>query len=143
MDEFEKRLKEDAASIKADVSTQLKARIESSVHATERARSEAESAPGNRGSRSLPWWVSGVTGLVAAVLVIALLNRNTTTEPIVPIEEQTAIVVPEYVRQFHTDFTLNAVNADFTGPLESELEKLKSDLEKARKNVEQDLKATF
>ena len=143
MDELEKRLKEDAASIKADVSMQLKARIKSSVHATERARSEVGTADDIRGSRSLPWWLSGVTGLVAAVLVIALLNRNTAVDPVAPVEEQTATVVPEYVRQFHTDFTLNVENADFTGPLESELEKLKSDLEKARNNVEQELRATF
>ena len=143
MDEFEQRLKEDAASIRAEVSPELKKRIASSVHATERHKKETDVANDSHDHRSLPWWLSGLTGLVAAVLIIALLNRNTQVDPVEPAEEQTAVVVPEFVKQLHTDFYLNVENADFTGPLENELEMLKSDLEKAKLNVEQDLKAAF
>ena len=143
MDEFEQRLKEDAASIRAEVSPELKKRIASSVHATERLGKEINVANDSHDHRSLPWWLSGLTGLVAAVLIIALLNRNTQVDPVEPAEEQTAVVVPEFVKQLHTDFYLNVENADFTGPLENELEMLKSDLEKAKLNVEQDLKAAF
>jgi hypothetical protein len=143
MDEFEQRLKEDAASIRAQVSPELKARIASSVHATQRLRKEVDVADDSHDHRSLPWWLSGLTGLVAAVIIIALLNRNTPVDSVAPVEEQTAAVVPKFVKQLHTDFYLNAENADFTGPLENELEMLKSDLEKAKRNVAQDLKATF
>ena len=143
MDEFEQRLKEDAASIRAQVSPELKARIASSIHATERLKTKIDVADDSHDHRSLPWWLSGLTGLVAAVIIIALLNRNTPVDPVAPAEEQTAAVVPEFVKQLHTDFYLNAENADFTGPLENELEMLKSDLEKAKRNVAQDLKATF
>jgi len=143
MDEFEKRLKEDAANIQADVSLELKARIESSVHATDRIDSEAQRTQGRHRPGPSSWWLSGLTGLVAALVIIALLNRNTAVDPVVPVQEPTATVVPEYVQQFNTDFYLKVENALFTAPLENELEKLKSDLEKVKNNVEQDLPTTF
>ena len=142
MDKLEENLKQDAANIQVEVSSELAARIASSVHATKREAKNSD----NKASKSSPWslwWLSSVTGLVAAVVVISLVNRNVAEEPVVPEETSTASVVPEYVRQLRQGFALNAKNADFAEPLEDELEKLRTDIEKARKNVEQDLRLTF
>lgn len=143
MDDFEKNLKADAAKIQADVSPELAARIASSVHATKREAKKTADNDASSGSPFSLWWLSSLTGLVAAVLVIAVLNRNLETNPQVPEEVSTVTVVPKYVRQLREDFVLRTENAEFTEPLEDELEKLRADIEKARKNVEQDLRSTF
>ena len=139
MDEFEKRLKEDAAGIQVDVSPELEARIAASIHATER---EADGADVPIRHRSY-WWASSLTGLAAAALIIALLNWNAVDEPNETPKNPVASVVPEYVRQLNSDFSLKVENADFAEPLEDELEKLKADIEKARNNVRRDLKSAF
>ena len=144
MDEFAEKLKDDAASIEAQVSAQLRARIEASLHATEREVIHSARA----GRQSSFWWASSLTGVAAAAVVIALLNRNVTDQPLIeqalaPPEAAVLTVVPEYVRQLGTDFSLRAENAVFTEPLEDELEKLKADIEKARKNVRRDLRSAF
>lgn len=139
MDEFAKRLKEEATSIQVDVSPELEARIAASIRATER---ESEKAQGST-RQPFFWWASSLTGLVAAVMIIALLNWNAVDEPKEMPKEQVASVVPEYVRQLNADFSLKVENADFAEPLEAELEKLKADIEKARNNVRRDLRSAF
>lgn len=139
MDEFAKRLKEDAASIQVKVSPELEARIAASIHATERETGGANVAARHRSF----WWASSLTGLVAAALIIALLNWNAVDEPKETPQEQVASVVPDYVRQLNTDFSLKVKNADFAEPLEDELEKLRADIEKARDNVRRDLRSAF
>lgn len=139
MDEFANKLKEDAASIQVEVSPELEARIAASIHATER---ETGSADVPNRHRSF-WWASSLTGLVAAALIIALLNWNAVDEPKEVPQEQIASVVPEYVRQLNSDFSLKIENADFAEPLEAELDKLKADIEKARNNVRRDLRSAF
>lgn len=139
MDEFAKRLKEDAAGIQVEVSPELEARIAASIHATERGTG-GPNVPARHHSF---WWASSLTGLVAAALIIALLNWNAVDVPIETPKDQVASVVPEYVRQLNTDFSLKIENADFAEPLEDELEKLKADYEKARNNVRRDLRSAF
>lgn len=139
MDEFANRLKEDAASIQVEVSPELAVRIAASIQATE---CEIGSTNISRREHSF-WWASSLTGLAAAALIIALLNWNAADESVEMPKEQIATVVPEYVRQLNTGFSLKIENADFTEPLEDELAKLKSDLEKARSNVRRDLKSAF
>jgi len=139
MDEFAKRLKEDAAGIQVDISPELEARIAASIHATERETGSVDVPIRHRSY----WWASSLTGLAAAALIIALLNWNAVDEPKETTEEQVASVVPEYVRQLNSDFSLKVENADFAEPLEDELEKLKADIEKARNNVRRDLKSAF
>lgn len=139
MDEFEKRLQADAAGIEADVSPELQARIDASIHATERERS----ATADHGHRRSSWWASSLTGVAAALLIILLLNRNTADGPIEPPGESVVRVVPEYVLPLNSEFLLKAENAVFTEPLEDELERLKSDLEKAKTNVSRELGAAL
>jgi len=140
MDEFEKRLKRDAEAIQASVSPQLRARIDASLHGIEPIRTATP-----RTSPVKLWWASSLTGLAAAVLVIVLVNWNrpavestpagtlassppTATEP--PL--LTPLTVPLDIR-----------TADFASPLAEELERLQSDIEKARESVREDLDFTF
>jgi len=142
MDDFGKRLKQDALDISADVSPQLASRIEASLLAAERI----EPLRQNRSDTSNLWWASSLTGLVAAAAVIAVPNWNR-PEPEAIVPEQTACqVVPdaqEYLRHIQGRLPLRAETADFTHGLEDELQKLQADIEKARENINQDINFTF
>ena len=71
MADLEKQLKDDAAAIRADVSPELAARISASVHAAVREPEKTAS----RRSGSL-WWMSSLTGVAAALLILVLLGRD-------------------------------------------------------------------
>ncbi len=139
MDEFTERLKADAANIEADVSTELRARIDASI----RALDHDEAAAVRKSRPVFRWWASSGTGLVAAVLVIAFLNRTTTEEAVEILDVSAGVVVPEYVRQLDVKFLLEAEYVEFTEPLENELDKLKSDMAKVRDNVRRELRSTL
>jgi hypothetical protein len=137
MDEFEKRLKEDAGAIRATVSPELKSRIDASLRGVEPIRPVAES----RSSSAGLWWASSLTGLAAAVLVIVLVNMNAPDPaPVEPVVETT---VPDVIETPILAPMLDVRTAEFTSPLEEELLKLQSDLEKARESVREDLEFSF
>jgi hypothetical protein len=142
MDEFEKRLKNDALDIGAEISPQLTSRIEASLLAAERI----EPVRQNRSDTSTLWWASSLTGLATAAAVIVLLNWNR-PDPAPVLPEQTAFqVVPdahEYLQQIQGRLPLRTETAVFTHGLEDELQKLQADLEKARENVNRDINFTF
>lgn len=137
MDRLERRLKQDARLIKAELTPDLRERIQASLRATgpKRRTPRTNGVPG-----SWLWWVSSLTGLVAAALVIVFLNLSRRTES--P-EQPPAPSLQEYAWSIHEGFPLNAETADWTGPLEAELKNLQSDLEKARASVEHDLRDSF
>ena len=142
MDEFEKRLKRDAADIDAAISPQLASRIEASLQSVDRI----EPIRKKRSATSNLWWASSLTGLAAATAVIALLNWNRSgPEPVLP--EQTAFqTVPdarEYLQQIQGRLPLRAETAEFTNGLEDELTRLQADFEKARESVNRDIEFTF
>ncbi len=137
MDKLERQLREDAGLIKADLSPDAKERIRASLESTQLA----DQTPRNTQMPGTTlWWASSLTGLAAAALVIVLVNWNSTNDPIedlpVPISPQTAWSIPG-------GFPLIAETAEWTAPLEEELKNLQSDLEKARENVERDLRLSF
>ncbi|MGI9261364.1 MAG: hypothetical protein ACR2QR_04975 [Woeseiaceae bacterium] len=143
MDNFEKRLKRDADAIEVEVSPELRARIDASLHGIEPVRQvRRETTPINM------WWASSLTGLAAAVLVIVLINWNQPGAIVTP-DETTADTrtdaelptVPELPTE--TAPMLDIRTADFASPLEVELENLQSDIEKARESVRKDLDFTF
>lgn len=137
MDEFEKRLKQDADDIRAEVSPGLRARIDASLHSVTPVR-----AVKARDNETVGlWWASSLAGLAAAIIVIVLINW-TTPEPAV-VEPVAYDSVPEFNGDTTGLFPLTAETAVLTGPLEDELEKLKADIEKARKSVEDDVDFTF
>ena len=134
-DEFERRLLADANDIRADVSPQLRARINASI----RSAAEQRTVPVAPGTRESFWWASSLTGIAAALLVIVLINWN--REP-VPEPASVTTVTPE-ISERPGSIPLKVKTADLTGPLEEELQHLQSDLEKARETVEGDLRLTF
>ena len=139
MDNLERRLKEDAAAIEAEVSPELALRIQASLHAAERARPDERA---DKAGFSM-WWISSLTGVAAALLVITILSRNADVTPEAPLVEPSANIVPATLPGSDVFMPLNAETAELTGPLEEELERLKSDIEKARESVERDLRESF
>ena len=140
MDELERRLKEDADSIEATVSLQLAARIDASLHAAQELRDKpAENRP--TPSR---WWLSSLTGLAAALIIIAILNLMRDDAPVDSPAQAPTVRVPQPFGQPLADtFPLDARPAVLTSPLEEELQNLQSDLEKVRESMEQDIQQAF
>ena len=143
MDNLERRLAEDAARIEARVSPELDARLQAAL----RAPRVAPAA--HRGFGTRLWLAASLTGVAAAVVAIMLVNLrvnlppNLANEPSPQRADAVAYSVPEYVSELERQFPLRAKTAQMTTPLEDELKHLRSDLEKARENVEQDLEFTF
>ena len=137
MDKLERQLKEDAGLIKADLSAELQERIRASLESTRPADQAPRKAqvPG-----TTLWWVSSLTGLAAAALVIVLINWNSTIDPI---EIQPASTMPGTIFSIQDGFPLNVKTAEWATPLEEELKNLQSDLEKARDKLERDLRLSF
>ena len=148
MDNLENRLKQDATDIRAETSAELRARIDASIYSARETRSVADAGPVRATSL---WWISSVTGLTAAVLVITLLNWNRQTEKnvIEPVDNVVASQLPADTESLPREWLggggllLNVESADLTRSLEEELSNLQSDLEKARENVERDVKFAF
>ena len=130
MDDFETRLKRDAAEIPAEVTPELQARIRATVKAPPRRRPKP--APLRR-----TWSAAALTGAAAAVLVIALLPRGPQPQPVV--EAPPVRSAPEYVATFEQALPLRVEQAALTAPLEEELENLQADLEQARRSVAEDM----
>jgi hypothetical protein len=140
MDEFEKRLKRDAEAIEARVSPAMRARIDASLQGTEPVRK----ARRKTASTVNLWWASSLTGLAAAVIVIALVNWNRPAADVSPAETfATETELPTEPELPIGPEILDIRTADFTSPLEQELINLQSDIEKARESVRKDLDFTF
>lgn len=141
MDEFEQRLKQDADAIQATVSPELRARIDASLHGIEPIRpAKPRSAPATF------WLASSLTGLAAAVLVIVLVNWNRPASDAPPARIVASSPPPtatEPPLAAPLPVPLDIRTADFASPLELELERLQSDIEKARDSVREDLDFTF
>jgi len=141
MDEFEKRLKQDADAVQADLSPVLRARIDASLSGIEPIQ-PADPVP--RSPMRL-WWAGSLTGLAATIVGLSIVNWNSedsaveSTPPVVartvPLSSfpDLATIAPE----------LRIQTADFTSPLEEELLMLQRDIEKARQNVREDIDFTF
>ncbi len=128
MDKLAERLRDDAARIEVDVSDELDRRIEASLHATT-PESTATARP--LAKPPLFWWASTITGVAAAIVVIAIVNWR--------VEEPPNTVAPVDLMASTPRIELNAEAAMLTAPLQEELDKLQSDLKKAEKKVRQDI----
>lgn len=137
MDNLERRLKEDAALIKTDLNPQLQGRIRASLEATDQ---ESRSRKGKESPGISLWWASSLTGLGAAAVVIVWINQNGRVEAPQVVSAPTPA---DGSWSLQGGFPLNAQTAEWTAPLEEELENLQSDLEKAREAVEKDLRLSF
>jgi hypothetical protein len=126
MDKLAKQLRTDAKQIEVTVSDELDRRI----HASLRAVKPVEQTPVVSKS-PLFWWASTLTGVAAAIAVIAIVNWQVPDEPVSATPLNIAAAVPS--------IDLKAESAMLTGPLQDELDKLQSDLKKAEEKVKRDI----
>ena len=128
MDKLARQLRADAERIDVSVSDELDRRIEASLRAV---------TPEDEARRRVPiarpplfWWASTITGIVAAIAVIAIVNLRAP-------ERQDAAPVGLVATVPPID--LKAETAMLTAPLQEELDRLQSDLKKAEEKVKKDI----
>ena len=126
MDKLAQRLRDDADNINVTISDELDRRIEASLHAVTPV--EEKQAP--RARPPLFWLASTLTGVAAALAVIAIVNLQ---------EGEETMIEPVTVADTVPAFDLNVEAAMLTAPLEQELENLQSDLKKAEEKVKRDI----
>ena len=126
MDKLAKQLRTDAEQIEVTVSDELDRRIAASLRAVE----PLEQAP-VASKPPLFWWASTLTGVAAAIAVIAIVNWQVPDKPVSATPVNIVAVVPP--------IDLKAESAMLTGPLQEELDKLQSDLKKAEEKVKRDI----
>ena len=128
MDKLAKQLRTDAERIEVAVSDELDRRIDASL----RAVIPETETPGRAVAKPpLFWWASTITGVAAAVAVIAIVNWQAPTESVSATPTNIVAAVPS--------IDLKAETAMLTGPLQEELDKLQSDLKKAEEKVKRDI----
>jgi hypothetical protein len=129
MDKLAKRLRDDAARIDVNVSDELDRRIEASLLAV--TPELASQRPVTPARPPMFWWASTITGIAAAVAVIAIMNWQAAQQPAADVPLNIVAVVPE--------IDLNAEAAVLTNPLRKELDNLESDLKKAEEKVRREI----
>ena len=136
MDRLEQKLQEDAKEIRPTVSPEISDRIMARVKDTPQKRvAEQRAQPHFRW-----WWASSLTGLAAAVTLLAVINWSGGPATDAIPDSTSAQTVPQPVDIFANPLPLQLRRATVTAPLEQELERLESDLEKARDLVRDDLR---
>lgn len=140
-DSFEAALRSDAARIRADVTPELDRRIDTAL-ARER---HSPGTPPRRETFVRPWLAGSLVGLGVAAMAVLLIGRIGGEAPApAPTPDVSVADSPgEQLQAFREQVPLNVETAELTAPLEQELRHLQSDLEKARENVERDLRLTF
>lgn len=133
MDKLAKQLREDANKIDSQVSDELDRRIRASLESV-----EPEAVSGRqRPSRSpVFWWASSLTGVAAAVALIAVINTT-------PVETTQTMTEPAAQPLAIPSIRWQAETAVLTSPLEREIEDLQSDLKKAEEAVRRDIERLF
>jgi len=127
MDKLAQKLRDDAARIDVEVSDELDRRIEASLQGvTPEVR---KPRPAVR--PPLFWWASTITGIAAAIAVIAVVNWQTPEEP--------AALAPVDLMAATPSIDLKTETATLTAPLQEELDKLQSDLKKAEEKVKREI----
>lgn len=132
MDKLTKQLKADAGRIDVQVSEELDQRINASLQAVTQQKPE----PARVSPRSaLFWWASSLSGVAAALVIIAFFNTQPTPEGPEPAFVATS-PVPEAVTP---TIDWKTESAMLTRPLQQELEDLQSDIKKAEEKVKRDI----
>jgi hypothetical protein len=128
MDKLARQLRDDAQRIEVAVSDELDRRIDASLRAVTPEAEDRRPVPAAR--PPLFWWASTVTGVAAAVAVIAIVNWRAPDQSVPP-PISVAAAIPA--------IDLRAETAMLTGPLQEELDRLQSDLKKAEEKVKRDI----
>jgi hypothetical protein len=133
MDKLTKQLKADAAMIEVQVSDELERRITASLQGV---APEKPVLPAQKSRPAGFWWASSLTGVAAALVVIAIINSQSQPgdDPVVQIVETSP--VPEVTTP---TIDWKTESAMLTRPLQQELEDLQSDLKKAEEKVKRDI----
>ncbi len=129
MDKLAKRLRHDAENIDAKVSDELDRRIRASLNGVTPATDRQASTPPARPAGF--WWASSLTGIAAAVAVIAIIN----SQQDVPVPQAT----PANIFAAVPTIDLKAETAVMTSPLQQELDALQSDIKKAEKLLREEV----
>ena len=137
MDKLARRLRDDAATIDAEISAQLDSRIQASLAAVE-PEAARQRRPGRRVAYF--WLASSLTGVAAALALIAVLNVFDMNEP-EPIPRSVAANTAQPIEIPAIDLDVKA--ATLAGPLTQELEDLQSDLRKAEEGMRGDVRIDF
>ena len=77
------------------------------------------------------WWASTITGVAAALAVIALVNMQA--------PDETQVAPPAAIVSVPQMIDINAESVMLTAPLQQELENLQSDLKRAEEKVKRDI----
>jgi hypothetical protein len=133
MDKLAKQLREDANSIDSQVSDELDRRIRASLESVE---PESVSGRGRSARSPVFWWASSLTGVAAAVALIAVINTT-------PVETTQTMTEPVAQPLAIPSIRWQAETAVLTSPLEQEIEDLQSDLKKAEEAVRRDIERLF
>jgi len=133
MDNLAKQLRDDAERIECTVSEELDERIRASLHGI---TPEAVAPPRPRSKSFSFWFASSLTGVAAAVTIIAIVNLQD-PEPVPGPVDVTPALLNLPTIQWHVE------TAVLTTPLEQEIENLQSDLKKAEEAVKQDIDRLF
>ncbi len=127
MENFEERLKRDAAEIRAEISPELDDRIRASLESAMPVRSGGD----RRARPGWFWLASSMTGAAAALVLITAVNLGEDPAPPAPVAEMADV----------STISMPAldVRPAMLGSLETEFENLKGDLRKAEGVVREDI----
>lgn len=128
MDKLAKQLRADAQRIDVSVSDELDRRIEASLRAATPETEATREAPAAR--PPLFWWASTITGIAAAIAVIAIVNWQKPEQQVMLPADLLATIPP---------IELKVETAMLSAPLQEELDRLQSDLKKAEEKVRRDI----
>lgn len=129
MDKLANRLRHDAENIDANVSDELDRRIRASLHGVTPEIDREQTTPPARPAGF--WWASSLTGIAAAVAVIAIINAQQAA----PVPQAT----PANILAAVPVIDLRTETAMMTSPLQQELDALQSDIRKAERRVREEI----
>ena len=129
MDKLANRLRHDAENIDAKVSDELDRRIRASLSGITPATDQQATTPPARPAGF--WWASSLTGIAAAVAVIAIINSQQDA----PVPQAT----PANIFAAVPTIDLKTETAMMTSPLQQELDALQSDIRKAERRVREEI----
>ena len=131
MDDLAKKLQADAEQIEVSISPLLDDRIRASLESA----NQDGVATGSKSQPASFWWASSLTGIAAALALIAIVNV-TGSDPEIGITEPP----PPSLATSRMEFNLRP--AVLTQTLEQELADIQADLRKAEQVVRDDLRQT-
>lgn len=132
MDKLAKQLKADAALIEVQVSDELDRRITASLQGV---RPEIAVRPAVQRRPPVFWWASSLTGVAAALTLIAIVNFRSQVDDTLAVSPDMSPVAVATAPIIEW----KAESAMLTGPLQQELLDLQSDLKKAEEKVKQEI----